>query len=128
MIDLFPGQGAKECEVNLANRRIRNCKIMKHAIMCLYLGSFGPFDGRRLADFAKLEDALVPHALRHIGAVGTAWLGYAVALYLRRASLFGEADLGTATLAVSIVSALLLSIGGWFGGRLVYSFGAGVSK
>ena len=84
--------------------------------------------GAGLVDFAKLDDAVVPHALRHIGAVGTAWLGYAIALYLRRESLFGDADLGTATLAASFVSALLLSLGGWLGGRLVYSFGAGVSK
>ena len=84
--------------------------------------------GAGLADFAKLEDAVVPHALRHIAAVGLAWLGYAIALYLRRDSLFGAADLGSATLAASLVGALLLSVGGWLGGRLVYSFGAGVSK
>ena len=84
--------------------------------------------GAGLVDFAKLDDAVVPHALRHIGAVGTAWLGYAIALYLRRDSLFGAADLSAATLGVSAVSALLLSVGGWLGGRLVYSFGAGVSK
>lgn len=81
-----------------------------------------------LVDFTRLENAIVPHAVRHIGAVGLAWLGYAVALYLRRDSLFGTAELGAPTLAVSFVSALLLALGGWLGGRLVYTFGAGVSK
>ena len=81
-----------------------------------------------LVEFAKLDDSLVPHALRHIGAVGLAWLGYAIALYLRRDTLFWAASLGTPTLIASIVSGLLLALGGWLGGRLVYTFGAGVSK
>jgi uncharacterized membrane protein len=81
-----------------------------------------------MVDFSRLEDSVVPHALRHIGAVGLAWLGYAIALYLRRDSLFGASPIGTPTIVVSIASGLLLSLGGWLGGRLVYSFGAGVSK
>lgn len=84
--------------------------------------------GAGLVDLIRLPQELFPHALRHIGAVGTAWLGYVIALYLRRESLVGEAHLSTATLTVSIASALLLSLGGWLGGRLVYTFGAGVSK
>jgi uncharacterized membrane protein len=84
--------------------------------------------GAGLVDLTRLAEPLFPHALRHVAAVGTAWLGYAVALYLRRDSLFGAAELGNATLIVSIASALLLSIGGFLGGRLVYTFGAGVSK
>jgi len=81
-----------------------------------------------MVDFARLDDAVVPHVLRHIGAVGMAWLGYSIALYLRRESLFGDGPIGTPAIAVSVTSALLLSLGGWLGGRLVYSFGAGVSK
>lgn len=84
--------------------------------------------GAGLLDFTRLEESVVPHALRHMAAVGVAWLGYAIALYLRRDSLFGAGTIGDATVAVSIASALLLSLGGWLGGRLVYSFGAGVSK
>ena len=82
--------------------------------------------GAGLVDFVKLDEALVPHALRHIAAVGLAWIGYGIALYLRRDSLSGPAPLGTASIAVSLASALLLSLGGWLGGRLVYTFGAGV--
>jgi uncharacterized membrane protein len=29
---------------------------------------------------------------------------------------------------MSLVSAAVLALGGWLGGRLVYTFGAGVSK
>ena len=84
--------------------------------------------GAGLLDFARLDQSLVRHALRHIGFVGTAWTGYAIALYLRRDSLLGPAAMSGATVAVSIASSLLLALGGWLGGRLVYTFGAGVSK
>ena len=83
--------------------------------------------GAGMIDFARLEQSVVPHALRHMAAVGIAWLGYAIALYLRRdVLLLGGTEPGTATIAVSFVSACLLSLGGWLGGRLVYTFGAGM--
>ena len=81
-----------------------------------------------LVDFAGLDEAVVPDALRHMAAVGAPWLGYGIALYLRRHSLWTDAPIETPTIAVSLVSALVLALGGWLGGRLVYSFGAGVSK
>ena len=85
--------------------------------------------GAGLVDFARLEESVAPHALRHMATVGTAWLGYAIALYLRKDVLLLDAtNLGTASLAVSLASAFLLVLGGWLGGRLVYTFGAGVSK
>ena len=85
--------------------------------------------GAGLVDFARLEESVVPHALRHMTVVGTAWLGYAIALYLRKdVLLLDDTDLSTASLAVSLASACLLALGGWLGGRLVYTFGAGVGK
>jgi uncharacterized membrane protein len=82
--------------------------------------------GAGLVDFATLDETVVPHALRHMAAVGIAWLGYAVALYLRRDVLSGAATVGSISLALSLASALVLALGGWLGGRLVYTFGAGV--
>ena len=84
--------------------------------------------GAGLLDFTKLEAAVVPHAVRHMTVMGIAWLGYAIALYLRRDALSGGVTIGSASIAISLASALLLSVGGWLGGRLVYTFGAGVSK
>jgi uncharacterized membrane protein len=84
--------------------------------------------GAGMIDFTNLDQAIVPHALKHMSAVGLAWLGYGIALYLRRGALIGGAVLSTPTIAVSIVSALILALGGWLGGRLVYTFGAGVSR
>lgn len=82
--------------------------------------------GAGMVDFAKLDEAVVPHAVRHMTVVGLAWLGYAIALYLRRDSLSANGVVETPTIALSIVSALVLAFGGWLGGRLVYTFGAGV--
>jgi uncharacterized membrane protein len=84
--------------------------------------------GAGMYDLTRLDPAIVPHATRHMAAVGLAWLGYAVALYLRKDSLLSGADLGTPAVAMSLVSAAVLALGGWLGGRLVYTFGAGVSK
>ena len=84
--------------------------------------------GAGLFDFTRLDPAVVPHAVRHMSVVGIAWTGYAIALYLRRDALPGGADLSPTSVAISLLSALFLSIGGWLGGRLVYTFGAGVSK
>jgi uncharacterized membrane protein len=81
-----------------------------------------------MADVIRLDQALVPHAMKHVGAVGLAWIGYGVALYLRRANLSTSLDPGTASLVMSFVSAALLGFGGWLGGRLVYTFGANVEK
>jgi len=85
--------------------------------------------GAGMIDFIALDEAVIPHALRHMAAVGLAWMGYAVALYLRRDALVGGGtDVNSLSIAFSLFSALVLALGGWLGGRLVYSFGAGVAK
>jgi uncharacterized membrane protein len=84
--------------------------------------------GAGMIDFIRLEEKVVPHALRHSAVVGLAWCGYAVALYLRRDALWESAALPMPTIAISVLSGLTLGFGGWLGGRLVYTFGAGVSK
>jgi uncharacterized membrane protein len=78
-----------------------------------------------LYDFGKLDEAVVPHALRHMSAMALAWLGYAVALYLRRDGLTAAAEPSATSLAMSVASALVLGLGGWLGGELVYRYGAG---
>ena len=78
-----------------------------------------------LYDFQRLTEEQVPHALRHMAVIATAWLGYGAALYLRRDTLAAAADPSMASVAVAIVSAILLGLGGWLGGELVYRYGAG---
>ena len=79
-----------------------------------------------MLDFTRLDEAVVPHALRHMATVGIAWLGYGVALYLRRDVFSGGTEVSSASVAISLVSAFVLALGGFLGGRLVYTFGAGV--
>lgn len=81
-----------------------------------------------MIDFARLEQAVVPHAVRHMLTVGLAWIGYGVALYLRRDIFAGETAIPLTSIAASLISAVVLALGGWLGGRLVYTFGAGVRK
>lgn len=81
-----------------------------------------------MVDLTTVEEPLVPHALQHVGAMGLAWLGYAIALYLRRDIFSGGESLTVASAVVSLVSAALLSAGGWLGGQLVYTYGANVRK
>jgi uncharacterized membrane protein len=79
-----------------------------------------------MVDLIRLDPKLVGRATVHMTVVGTAWLGYAVALYLRKDALSAMPPLGTPTVAISIVSAIVLAAGGWLGGKLVYTFGANV--
>lgn len=79
-----------------------------------------------MVDLIRLDQKLVGHAMVHMSVVGIAWLGYAVALYLRKDALAGWPRLSPATIVISILSAVILAAGGWLGGRLVYTFGANV--
>jgi uncharacterized membrane protein len=78
-----------------------------------------------LYDLRRLKEALVARALRHAGTMAVAWVGYAVALYLRRGALTAAVETPVASIAVGIASALVLGWGGWLGGELVYRYGAG---
>jgi len=79
-----------------------------------------------VVDLMRLDQRLVGRATVHMCVVGIAWLGYAVALYLRKDALTGWPPLAPATVVMSVLSAILLAAGGWLGGRLVYTFGANV--
>jgi len=83
--------------------------------------------GAGLFDLIKLDQKLVPHVMVHASFVGLAWLGYGIALYLRKDSLTASGMLSGQAIAASIVSAILLGFGGWLGGRLVYTYGASVA-
>lgn len=78
-----------------------------------------------LYDFGRLSDAQVPPALRHMAVMAVAWLGFAVALYLRRGVVAGHAEPPAASVALALASAVVLAYGGWLGGELVYRHGAG---
>jgi len=86
--------------------------------------------GAGMADLIRLDQRLVPHAMQHVAFVGLAWLGYGIALFLRKDALTASTTtaLGAGAIGASLASALMLAVGGWLGGRLVYTFGANVAK
>jgi uncharacterized membrane protein len=94
-------------------------------LIALGLAAALPAMAAGLWDFRRLDETQVPHALRHMGAVAAAWLGYGVALYLRRDTLVDGTEPALASIAVGCASAAVLGFGGWLGGELVYRYGAG---
>ena len=94
-------------------------------LMAIGLAAALPTIAAGLYDFRRLDDTQVPHALRHMAAVALALLGYGVALYLRRDTLSGAAEVSSASFAIGLGSAAVLGFGGWLGGELVYRYGAG---
>lgn len=64
-------------------------------------------------------------ATRHMLIMGCAFAAYLGALLLRGGPLAPEGWRLPAVLGLSTLGLVLLAVGGWFGGRLVYSFGVG---
>lgn len=77
-----------------------------------------------LADFARLDAALVGRAYRHMTFAGLAVSAYALSLYLR----MPEPVPGRASLAAGFAGAALLAVAGFLGGELVFRFGAGRAR
>lgn len=64
---------------------------------------------------------------RHLLLMLTAWCLYATSLFLRlQGTTLTQPDI--VDLSLSVVGFLVLGVGGWFGGKLVYGHGVGVSK
>jgi uncharacterized membrane protein len=94
-------------------------------LMAAGLAAALPTMAAGLYDFRRLDERQARHAMRHMAAMALAWLGYAVALYLRRDAFAGAGAPSVASIGVSLASAVALGIGGWLGGELVYRHGAG---
>ena len=64
---------------------------------------------------------------RHLLLMLTAWCLYATSLFLRlQGTTLTPPDI--VDLSLSVVGFVVLGIGGWFGGKLVYTHGVGVEK
>jgi uncharacterized membrane protein len=84
------------------------------------LASALPAMAAGLYDLRLLDDAQATRATRHMLLMVVAWLGFAVALYLRRNVLGAGAEPPTASVVLALASAVALAFGGWLGGELVY--------
>lgn len=81
-----------------------------------------------LVEFGKLTDrpAATNTAYRHLALVSTAWLFYLASWALR----FNASDTGTAiprwgAVGLSGIGLITLTLGAWYGARLVYQHGIG---
>lgn len=64
---------------------------------------------------------------RHMLLMLTAWCLYATSLFLRlQGTTLTQPDV--VDLSLSVVGFVVLGVGGWFGGKLVYGHGVGVEK
>ncbi|HEY7688667.1 MAG TPA: DUF2231 domain-containing protein [Dongiaceae bacterium] len=64
----------------------------------------------------------------HLTVMATVWLCFLVALLLSGASsaVIGSPTAQLTAAASAVIGFLLMAVGGWLGGRLVYEFGVGV--
>jgi uncharacterized membrane protein len=66
-------------------------------------------------------------AISHMMAMATAWVCFMLALVMTAGASLEPSTAQLAGAASASVGFLLMSIGGWLGGRLVYEFGIGVA-
>jgi uncharacterized membrane protein len=64
----------------------------------------------------------------HLMIMSSAWFCFLVALLLSISTTFDQAMVRVGEVACSGVGFLLMAVGGWFGGRLIYEFGIGVKE
>lgn len=92
------------------------------------LGAAVPAMAAGLADFARLPERAVPTALRHMGLMGAAWTMELIALLTRSEGLAAAPEPASMSIAAALSGFILLGVGAWHGGQLVYRFGAGVEQ
>jgi uncharacterized membrane protein len=81
-----------------------------------------------LIDFAALPEKSARTGSIHMLLMGTAWCLYLVAMLLRSSGLALADKPEWAAVILSFMGFLVLVAGGYYGGRLVYQFGAGVNE
>jgi uncharacterized membrane protein len=62
----------------------------------------------------------------HMMIMATVWVCFLVALMLSTSTGLDQSTAQIAAAACAVVGFLLMGVGGWFGGRLVYEFGIAV--
>lgn len=78
-----------------------------------------------LIDLAKLPGEAEKSGLTHMAFMLAAWCFYLGSLFLRIEGKAFSPEPGLAALTLSIIGFCCLMIGGFFGGELVYRYGAG---
>lgn len=76
-------------------------------------------------ELTRLAEEAQPAAQRHMMAMGLAWICYLGALMSRLKDGAPVAEPAALPVALSAIAFVLLLVGGWLGGDLVYRHGAG---
>ena len=67
-------------------------------------------------------------AIRHMMIMATGWVCFLLALLLSVSTGFDQATARLGEAACAVAGFVLMAVGGWLGGRLVYEFGIAVQK
>jgi uncharacterized membrane protein len=76
----------------------------------------------------QVQVAFSAVATRHMMIMATAWFCFLLAMMLSMSVTLDRATAQLAEVAAAGAGFLLMSAGGWFGGRLVYEFGIAVKS
>jgi uncharacterized membrane protein len=103
------------------------------------LAKFSNGAGSSVAMLAMLAGLLEPRSIDsrseamrvaswHMMVMATVWTCFLLALLLSISTGFDQATARRGEVACSVAGFLLMAVGGWLGGRLVYEFGIAVHK
>ncbi len=81
-----------------------------------------------LIDFAALPEKSVRAGTLHMMLMATAWLLYLAAMLSRSKGWALAGAVEWVPVCLSVLGFLVMAVGGYYGGELVYRFGAGVRK
>lgn len=81
-----------------------------------------------LIDYVALRERVLALANKHMMLMGLAWLAYLTAIFMRSEGLALTSPPDPVPVAASLAGFALLAVGAWFGGQMVYRFGAGVQQ
>ena len=79
-------------------------------------------------DFIALPEKLVSAGTIHMVLMGTSWCLYLMAMLWRSSGWALVPKPEWAAVTLSFIGFLLMAAGGYYGGQLVYRFGAGVNE
>jgi len=91
------------------------------AILAMIAGLF------ELRSIASDSQAMLV-AVWHMMIMSIVWICFLSAMLLSASTGLDHSTAQVGAVACAVVGFLLMAIGGWFGGRLVYEFGVGVQR
>jgi uncharacterized membrane protein len=108
-------------ELALTLAKLSNCGGLLLAMLAMLAGLL------ELRSIDSSSDAMRV-AIWHMMIMATVWFCFLLALLLSVSTGFDPATARLGEAACAVAGFVLMAVGGWFGGRLVYEFGIAVQK